>query len=220
MQIQFCTTTGFLSYIAKYISKPEPYGTMYDNEDLRKREKLSPQTRFLCARVVGAPEAVYRALGFPLKSSANAVHLPTEPPERRLRAQLPNAERARREKVVAGGELTDEDYELRFYDGHVGEYAKRPHGEPFENMLYPDFHSKYQIRRHDKLTQSQLELGLNCGYWLLLGQGEGVKDEELLEDEVTTIAHFAPSSCKPTSRAAEPAVAHLNGHTAKCSIKQ
>ena len=35
MNIQYCTTSGFLSYIAKYISKPEPYGTLYHTQDLQ-----------------------------------------------------------------------------------------------------------------------------------------------------------------------------------------
>ena len=63
MNVQYCTGAGFLSYIAKYVTKPEPYGTLADNDGLREREHtphLSAKARFLTARIIGAPEAVYR----------------------------------------------------------------------------------------------------------------------------------------------------------------
>ena len=69
MNIQYCTTAGFLSYISKYITKPEPYGTVTDTDSLRARDgqDMSPVVRFLRARVVGAPEAVFRCFGFHVK---------------------------------------------------------------------------------------------------------------------------------------------------------
>ena len=53
MNIQYCTTAGFLSYISKYITKPEPYGTVTDTDSLRARDgqDMSPVVRFLRARV-------------------------------------------------------------------------------------------------------------------------------------------------------------------------
>ena len=64
-----------------------------------ERESLSPAVRFLQARIVGAPEAVYRVLGYELRSNAPVIHLPTCPPEQRMRALMQHAERARKEKV-------------------------------------------------------------------------------------------------------------------------
>lgn len=155
----------------RYISKPEPYGTLVDNEALRQRDgNVAPQARFLQARVVGAPEAVYRALGYHLRSSAPVVHLSTNPPERRMRSLLRHTERERKRKQRDGEELQDSDYELRFADGAEQLYAKRPQNFTFEPMLYGDFHSRYEVRRHDKLTKSQLERGHGFGWWLLLGE--------------------------------------------------
>ena len=59
--IQRCSGATFLGYISKYITKPEPYGSVADTDELRAREKEgSPVVRFLTARIVGAPEAVFR----------------------------------------------------------------------------------------------------------------------------------------------------------------
>ena len=41
MNIQYCTAAGFLSYISKYVPKPEPSGAVADNEALRDRENRS-----------------------------------------------------------------------------------------------------------------------------------------------------------------------------------
>ena len=183
MNIQFCTTAGFLSYIAKYITKPEPYGTLADNAALRERDgNASAQVRFLQARVVGAPEAVYRALGYPLRSSAPVVHLPTNPPERRMRALLQHSERERQRKQRAREPVTDADFELRFADGPEQIYAARPRNELFDNMLYPDFHSKYEWRKFKKLTQAQRNAGEGNvgGFWRLDGEPalDGLDDDD------------------------------------------
>ena len=73
MNVQFCTSAGFLSYIAKYVTKPEPYGALADNDALRERENLSDKARFLTARIIGAPEAVYRCVRPPSLQLAAAV---------------------------------------------------------------------------------------------------------------------------------------------------
>ena len=68
MNIQFCTTAGFLSYIAKYVTKAEPHGLIGDAAGLRARDnRTSAQMRYLNARIVGAPEAVFRVLGYEMK---------------------------------------------------------------------------------------------------------------------------------------------------------
>ena len=52
-------------------------GALIDSDALRQREgSTSPQARFLQARIVGAPEAVYCALGYHLRSSTPVIHLP------------------------------------------------------------------------------------------------------------------------------------------------
>lgn len=214
MNIQFCTTAGFLSYIAKcvlfaitypqllppslththhsccplhslnrYISKPEPYGTLVDTEELRARDgSASPQVRFLQARIVGAPEAVYRALGYRLRSSTPVIHLPTNPPERRMRSLLKHVERERIQKQRAREPVTEDDYALRFADGPEHIYAKRPTEAAFEEMLYPDFHAEYECRRHSKLTKAQITAGEGQlgGWWLLQGEPD---PKELEGDE-------------------------------------
>ena len=45
MNIQFCTTAGFLAYISKYVTKPEPSATLPDSAALRYRENASAQVR-------------------------------------------------------------------------------------------------------------------------------------------------------------------------------
>jgi len=145
MNIQYCTSAGFLSYIAKYICKPEPHGALYDTEALRDREGLqSPLACFLCARIMGAPEAIYRALGFLLKSSTPVVHVPTDLPQYTKRALLRGTDKERRALLSDGANLTDNNYTLRFYNGAQGQYAKRPQTDLFESMLYPDYHSNYE----------------------------------------------------------------------------
>ena len=54
MNVQYCTSAGFLSYISKYVCKPEPHDIIGDSEALRRRNGVnSPQMRFLNARIVG-----------------------------------------------------------------------------------------------------------------------------------------------------------------------
>ena len=120
-----------------------------------------------------------------MRSSAPVVHLPTSPPERRMRSLMPHNERERRRKQKEQLPLADDDFELRFHDGPEQLYAKRPRVDgservddmssapDFESMLYADFHAKYEIRRYTKLTKGgnsrpgQLALGQGVGYWLL-----------------------------------------------------
>ena len=59
MNIQRVDDAVFLSYIAKYMTKPEPHGILADTEELRARENMSDAERFLNCRVVGMPEACH-----------------------------------------------------------------------------------------------------------------------------------------------------------------
>ena len=85
MNIQLCKTSGFISYIAKYITKPEPYGIVRNTEALSARCD-SHIDRFLNARKVGAPEAVASTLRLPMKSPGSVVTCTTKLPQRRIRA--------------------------------------------------------------------------------------------------------------------------------------
>ena len=53
MNIQYCTTAGFLSYMSKYITKPEPYGTVTDTDSLRARDGQDTES---------TPAALYKPL--------------------------------------------------------------------------------------------------------------------------------------------------------------
>ena len=86
MNIQRVDDVIFLAYIAKYITKPEPHGFLSDTAELRERDEMSDRERFLCARVVGMPEAVHRTWGFRMRAGTSAVHLTTKPPHKRMRA--------------------------------------------------------------------------------------------------------------------------------------
>ena len=129
---------------------------------LRQREKeTSPFTRYLNARIVGAPEAIYRAPSYHLQSGAPVVHVSNKSSRMAHPITAPvGAERARREKVAEGGELSDANYELRFHDGPDGVYSKRPYNDLFDDMLYPDFHSSYEKGQAISLSLSSLSLSL------------------------------------------------------------
>ena len=86
MNIQYCTAASFLSYIAKYVPKPETSGMVADNEALRARDNRSARmVRYLNARKVGAPEVVYDIFQYKMKEGQTIVHLTTQPPEQRRR---------------------------------------------------------------------------------------------------------------------------------------
>ena len=53
MNIQRMDDAVFLSYIAKYITKPEPNGILADTDELRARENMSDAERFLNCRIRG-----------------------------------------------------------------------------------------------------------------------------------------------------------------------
>jgi hypothetical protein len=87
MNIQYCTSAGFLAYIAKYCAKTEPHCLISDCDALRERDNISsPQMRFLDARIVGAPEVVFRLFEYEMKHGCSVTHLATKPPGSRKRA--------------------------------------------------------------------------------------------------------------------------------------
>ena len=74
MNIQYCTAASFLSYIAKYVPKPETSGMVADNEALRARDNRSARmVRYLNARKVGAPEVVYDIFQYKMKEGQTNV---------------------------------------------------------------------------------------------------------------------------------------------------
>ena len=152
MNIQYCTSAGFLSYIAKYVCKPEPNTTICDSEALRMRNNNTlPQMRFLNARNVGAPEVVFRLFQFEMKHGGKVVHLCTRPPDLRRRALA---------RVLTDDSAADpNELALRFYDGTLEQYARRPAGIvdeiDFEAMKYPAFHRCYEVKQWKDLTTAQ-----------------------------------------------------------------
>ena len=106
---------------------------MPDTEALRAREGCSPQVRFLVARKVGTPEAVYSLGGWKIKEGESVTHLETRPPGHRRRALARNDAATQAEVPGNNGgdnDSGDEDdagsQQLRFHDGQVEQYGKRP----------------------------------------------------------------------------------------------
>jgi len=130
MNIQYCTSGGFLSYISKYVCKPEPSGLVPDTDSLRERQNRR-QTRFLNARLVGAPEAIAHLLGYVLKEGEAVLFLCTQPPSSRRRALRPTARLADHDGDAGDGgdggigdgndgdNGATETNLMRFYDGHI-----------------------------------------------------------------------------------------------------
>ena len=139
MNIQYCTTAGFLSYISKYVTKTEPHGVVGDSAALRRRQGLdSERMRYLTARIVGAPEAVFRMFGYSMKVGCGVTHLCTKPPGQRKRALA---------RVLHDDDAGSAG--MRFWDGTLEQYARRPlsqaDGPDFSNMLYKEFHRDYEV---------------------------------------------------------------------------
>ena len=142
MNIQRMDDAVFLSYIAKYITKPEPNGILADTDELRARENMSDAERFLNCRIVGMPEACHRTWGFHMRAGTNVVHLITKIPHKRMRA-IPRCKNTTKhtdtdsssdsDKSNCSDDVDDEDSEpeetpneLRFLDGVLEQYMNRP----------------------------------------------------------------------------------------------
>ena len=163
MNIQFCTAAGFLGYISKYVPKPEPSGLVEDTPEMREREgRDGRQVRYLNARKVGAPECVFDLFQYAMKAGETIIHLTTQPPSQRRRCL------SRRQPGLIGDEdnedmedgehdgdeANDPDAPLRFFDGYIEKYEKRPRGEAvlpdgttvnFEQLTYPDFWRRFNL---------------------------------------------------------------------------
>ena len=196
MNIQYCTGAGFLSYIAKYITKAEPHAMINDNEDLRRRENMPAAERFLQARVVGAPEAVFRAFQYDMHTGIHVTRLITAPPHLRTRALKKHL-----------SNLEDDPYASVFADGTLEVYMNRPEApttsaalvpgaataaaaapprpaQPdFENMKYPDFHRHYTVEKFKNISATMLKAGK---YWRQLNQAD---DSEYDDHEPDSPAH-------------------------------
>jgi hypothetical protein len=107
----------------RYVSKSEPSAQVPDTDALREREGCSPQVRFLVARKVGAPEAIFTLAGWNLREGENVTHLETRPPARRRRAL---ARCAANGDDGGDGHDGDGSLPLRFADGQLEQYMKRP----------------------------------------------------------------------------------------------
>ena len=167
MNIQFMTATSFLSYISKYVPKPEPSTRVEDTVELRNRDNRNErQVRYLNARRVGAPEVVFDLFEYKMKEGAQIIHLTTQTPAQRRRCL-----HRRQPAMPVIGESDGEDDEaaedeaygegafralapLRFYDGLIEKYEKRPRGVyaladgtlvDFDAMTYPSFWRWYDV---------------------------------------------------------------------------
>ena len=216
MNIQRVDDAVFLSYIAKYITKPEPHGILTDTEELRARDNMSDAERFLNARIVGMPEACHRTWGFHMKAGTNVVHLITKIPHKRMRA-IPRCKDdikdSDSDNSDAGSEdLEDEDSEpeetateLRFLDGVLEKYMNRPNDpdgqeEYWESMLYPDFHRKYRIMLGKKICGTDVKAKR---YNACTDRGTDVVNED--EGIIDTAMYCVP--WKARSDATRPVVA-------------
>ena len=172
MNIQFMTATSFLSYISKYVPKPEPSTRVEDTAELRARDnRHERQVRYLNARKVGAPEAVFDMFEYKIKEGARIVHLSTQTPAQRRRCLH------RKQPSIIDDEDADDggapptvdlDAPLRFYDGLLEKYVKRPRGVhalddgeamDFEQLTYPQFCRLYDVVSWSAMTATARNRG-------------------------------------------------------------
>ena len=175
MNIQFMTATSFLSYISKYVPKPEPSTRVEDTAELRARDnRHERQVRYLNARKVGAPEGVFDLFEYKIKEGARIVHVSTQTPAQRRRC-------LHRKQPAMIDDDDDEDADdgsapptvdlnapLRFYDGLLEKYEKRPRGVhslddgdaiDFERLTYPQFCRLYDVVSWSRMTASARNRG-------------------------------------------------------------
>ena len=175
----FCTTAGWLGYIAKYISKAEPSGMVGDTDALRTREQMSAQQRFLNARKIAAPEIVFRLLGLEMHSPTGVKTLCTNPPGFRRRS-LKRIPQLHKPELSADFDNED-DEESPYGDGTIEIYKKRPRSTSspvsvdFENMLYPDFHRQYDVVTKKKLPEYAVKSGK---FWRCLSDRRFESDDD------------------------------------------
>ena len=195
MNIQRVDDAVFLSYIAKYMTKPEPHGILADTEELRARENMSDAERFLNCRVVGMPEACHRTWGFKMKAGTNVVHLITKIPHKRMRA-IPRCKNTTMDAASnsdtddsSANHVTDRDEEsetdeppteLRFLDGVLEQYMNRPvdadgQAEYWETMRYPDFHRMYRMMLGKNIGKTDIK---NNRYYACTDRGTPVVNED------------------------------------------
>ena len=185
MNIQFCTAAGFLGYISKYVPKPEPSGLVEDTPDLREREgRDGRQARYLNARKVGAPECVFDMFQYKMKEGESINHLTTQPPAHRRRCifrQGPG--RIDDEDEDEEEEPLDPEAPLRFFDGDIEKYEKRPEGErellhgqtcDFDELTYPEFWRRFDYVSWSQVSQKAIH---NDVYWYALGQPDLPRDD-------------------------------------------
>ena len=139
INIQYCSSAHFLSYIAKYISKIEPYAMISDSQDLQDRDnQISSGERYLQARCVGAPEAVFRCFGHVMHRGNAVTKLITKLPHLRQRAIKPK-----------NPDLPDNYEDNLFRDSVLEQYMNRPDDV---DILITRTGSLKQIKRQDGST--------------------------------------------------------------------
>lgn len=232
MNIQYCTAASFLSYIAKYVPKPETSGMVADNEALRARDNRSARmVRYLNARKVGAPEVVYDIFQYKMKEGQTIVHLTTQPPEQRRRclhrrqaqAALAAFEPDGGDEDDGDGVAVDEAASLRFYDGLIEKYEKRPDGESrlrdgtsldWDELTYPRFWRLCDVVRYDKLPREAI-LHVGEMAWPLGGEptnGAGPDGSEPPPHSKWVVARDEPMPIWSASPLLSPSVQLLRMH--------
>lgn len=129
---------AFLAYIAKYVSKAEPSGTVQEPNGVRLHNgTTSRQLRYATSRIVGAPEACAIALGRPMAYSPGCTTLNTLLPHKRKRALKQLKDRR------------DDDHTV-WSDGWREKYAMRP--RKHEYVLFHDYVRLYDVKPLGDLT--------------------------------------------------------------------
>lgn len=143
MNVMYVDGGSFLSYIAKYVTKAEPSGSVLQPDIVRNHNGcLSRQLRYLTSRLVGAPEAVAIGLGHPMAYTTSCTTLSTQLPHKRKRALKQLKDRR------------EDDWNI-WADGWREKYAARP--RDLEFVLFPDFVRLYDVKRLGELSKAELQ---------------------------------------------------------------
>ena len=150
----------------------------------------TPELQFLQARVVGMPECVFRNFEFPMKTGVKTIHLITQAPSTRKRALVRKSD-----DEIADDAADDPHGKVKFYDGVLEQYMKRPAGAEvpkgpgsgitinFEEMLYPDYHRHYERIKGTNLKK-KANLVESGEFYVNYGQEPPDDVEEEIHDEM------------------------------------
>ena len=139
VNVQKVSDEGFLLYLAKYMTKPEPVSKV--RNPLAINRKFTDVERFLHMRVIGLVEANDILLQFPAKmKSVEVIYLPIEA-EASIKV-------LKRKKHL---DPNDPDSENVHYDNKMDKYLDRP--AQLANITYPDFFRNYTYRVYAKKSE-------------------------------------------------------------------